>query len=627
MPLHQVPTHTLSSDPLQFRPYTYVLPLSQSDIAAGLVDEQAWTSGVDAYELNLSLATCSQYTGLSFASSPIGDSVSRSFALIRRNSVVPLIYHVDVDIGTVPTQLYLELLHLGLRFCPEYLSVDLRCTKETFQSIRNACRSTKIIGHYTDASPGNDGWGSEERLSKYYLAWELGCDLVRLIQPGNSMDDNVAIQQFHRKINALTKPHPGLIAYNTGLLGRTSCITNPLLSPVATSASNAGHSSDLSKITLKEAQTALYASFILHRMHFCIFGTNVAHSLSPTMHNAALEALGMPHRWNINQASDLTVLNALINDPTFGGAAIGLPYKSEVIPLLHSLSDSAKAIGAVNTLIPLRFEPDPHVPYNLDRRYRRNMVGPIKALYGDNTDWIGLYSCINRSISPANAVRPATSALIIGAGGMARAAVYALERLGIQNILIFNRTLQNANDIAHHYNRQSNLFNSNWASRTASSTPSREASPTEGHVTVIQSVDEAWPEGVLQPTVIISTLPNHAIGKNPAPTFTIPPQWLLSPTGGVFLELAYEPVKSPLGEQMRAKAGHGWVICDGLSVLPEQGFAQFELFTGRLAPRKLMRLAVLQNYRGPESEDPEARSYIEARMRGLQSPIDANLWD
>lgn len=629
LPLSQASTYTLSSHPLQSRPYTYVLPLSHSEIAAGVVDEEAWTSSVDAYELEISLTACVQNGGTSLLDNFISDSISRSMAIIRRNSIVPIIYHVHVDAGISSTQLYLDLLHLGLRLCPEYLSVDIRCTKEIFQSIRSACGSTKIIGHYTDTTPGEGGWLRDERLGKYHLAWEFGCDLVRLTQPANSMDDNLDVQQFHRKISTSIKPHPGLIAYNTGYLGRTSCITNPILSPVVTQNSQADPSINLSRITLKDAQTALYASFVLHRMHFCIFGTNVAHSLSPAMHNAALKSLGLPHRWSINQASALPVLNGLINDPTFGGAAIGLPYKSEIIPLLHSLSASAKAIGAVNTLIPLRFEPNSQTLYNLDSRFRRNTVGPIKALYGDNTDWIGLYSCVSRSISPANAVRPTTSALVIGGGGMARAAVYALERLGIQKIFIFNRTLRNAEEIAQHYNRQTNLFASRPASRNDSTVPSRESSPIKEPVTVLHSIDDAWPEGIMQPTVIISTLPNHAIGKNPAPTFTLPPQWLQSPSGGVFVQLAYEPVKSLLGEQMRAKSRQGWVICDGLHVLPEQGFAQFELFTGRLAPRRLMRMEVLRNYKGPEVDDPEARSYIDSRIRNLQNSNenDTDVWD
>ena len=72
-------------------------------------------------------------------------------------------------------------------------------------------------------------------------------------------------------------------------------------------------------------------------------------------------------------------------------------------------------------------------------------------------------------------------------------------------------------------------------------------------------------------------------------------------------------------KQIRSLSHRGWVALDGLDVLPEQGFAQFELFTGRRAPRRLMRTVILQEYRGEEGQyDPGA---IKRRLENLDAQL------
>lgn len=542
--------HNLAASPLESRPYTYVLTIPKTLIPEEVIGDDFLKTSLDAYELKIDLKDSGLGDESSALSNVIRDSISKRFAFIRRHSAVPLIYHVELDPVCAENSLYLDLLHHGLRLSPDYLSVDLRCNKEVFQSIRNACGSTKILGHYEDHEPVEDGWNSKHRFDKYLAACDMGCDLVRLIQCAISADDNLGVQQFHGKIKALSKPHPPLIAYNTGRLGRTSNILNPLLTPVIQP--GLPHHNRLAAstlITAAEAQKALYAMFVLHPMHFCVIGTNISHSLAPAMHSAACRAWGIPHEWTPLEGSSLSVLNELVNNPGFGGAMISLPYKSEIISHLHSVSLAAAAIGAVNTVIPLRFEPDPDLPSHLDQRFWRYQTGPIKALYGDNTDWIGFHDCICRSLSPANVIRSGTAGLVVGAGGMARAAIYAMLQVGIRHIVIHNRTLKKAEQVAEHFNVNFGFRKPALDVVTPTESASGKARKVDIGVMVLQSRQDPWPAGLHFPTVIVSTLPIYGTGNDAAPDFLLPEQWLGSSTGGAFIEVGTNPSSAILGIQ------------------------------------------------------------------------------
>jgi len=192
------------------------------------------------------------------------------------------------------------------------------------------------------------------------------------------------------------------------------------------------------------------------------------------------------------------------------------------------MSPHARAIGAVNTLIPIRNRDgdDPRLSRESSVYLEKNRAGPVKGLHGDNTDWIGICNCIRRGLSPANAVRPSSTGLVIGSGGMARAAVYSMIHLGVQNIFIYNRTLDKAENLAHHYNRQD--------------LRSKEQVGLNGRpkVSILNSLDDPWPSTFKQPTIIVSCIPAHSIGGQPAPNFHMPSQWLESPTGGVVVDVS-----------------------------------------------------------------------------------------
>ncbi|KAH7079902.1 type I 3-dehydroquinase-domain-containing protein [Paraphoma chrysanthemicola] len=592
------------------RNYTCAVQVLLSDIVLQVVDIEELEFGCDAFEL------VAEPEPLTLERA---EDITKSIFRIRRCTVIPIIYHV-MPASAPPgysKAAYLANVRHGLRMAPEFATVDLNLDEEVILAIILGRGSTKIIGHlHSDTDWYHPFW-----IEKYNMAMQLGCSVVRFTRPAKFMDDNAAIQSFRNTIFAKPKRIP-LICYNTGRAGRRSACFNSVLTPVIPEAlmkdsvdfeARVQHNPETSWLTVPEATHILYASFTYDPMKFYILGASAGYSLSPAMHNAAYRTLGMPHHFDRIQTMVLkSNLEDLIRQSNFGGTAISQPFKIEAISMVQSISRHARAIGAINTIIPVRhLNDDGSVPDadNVELFQERNQAGPVKALYGDNTDWIGIRSCIRRGLSPANAVTANTCGLVIGAGGMARATVYAFLQLGVKDIVIHNRTRENAQKLVAHFTQ-------------LTSTPSAaklfpsfvQASQPNFHI--LDSREDSWPDNLRPPTIIVSCIPTDAVGGNPSPQFTLPTPWMQSPTGGVVIELAYRTLDTPLMKQIRNEASSSWICMDGLDLLPEQAFAQFELFTGKRAPRRIMREEVLRCWTDDQGQsDP---SMVRTRLEAME---------
>lgn len=598
--------YPLSNIPVELRRFTYAVSVPLSELSAGEADIEQLESGSDAFEIVVD-------ESLGDHRSNTLQRISQAFGDVRRNSILPLIYHVDHS--RVASSDYAELVRHGLRLAPEYLTVDLRVNEEDLHEITGSKGPIRIIGQISDTASSAPAWNDASWEAAYRRAVSLGCDAVRLSRRATRSEDNFAVQRFRDSIMSAEGQKIPLIAYNTGSGGRTSRVFNQTLTPVTHHATNEEEAGLADLLTARDCTEALTKAFVYEPMRFYILGGMVSYSLSPAMHNAAYKLCGLPHKYSICQTSTLNDLHALVEDPNFGGASVTFPFKLEIISLTHSLTRHASAIGAVNTLIPVReLNEDGSIPDTLDLLREANRAGPVKALLGDNTDWIGIRACIRRGLSPVNAVRPQSTAIVIGAGGMARAAIYALLSLGVKNIFIHNRTLARAEQLAEHYRKLVSGANKRLGSSSSSSSPAQKDFH-DAKMHVLETRESPWPSAHRQPTMLISCIPTHSIGDLPAPKFTMPSQWLHSTTGGVVLEVAYRTLHTPLLEQVRAQAQKGWVAMDMLDLLPEQGFAQFEAFTGRRAPRRLMREETLRKYRdGLGNQDPEL---IQSRLEQI----------
>ena len=588
------PLSQMSVDKLEF---TSAVTLSADDIVSRRVDLDEAQIGVDAIQLEISTSPRHGDTWR-LGKHSCFNLVNEAFAVIRRSTILPIVIEVTHDERDARQKQLsrAELLEYCLRLGPEYCTLDLQLEESQLKHLLASKGRTNVIGEYVATNRIPDGWSGQACMDIYEKGQKLGCDLVKITMPDGTLSDNFAIQAFQQRVQTLHGGNgPRLIAYCTGRQGRTSMCFNNTLTPVMpldrvvdpTSPDSNHVESGLPLVTAKERSQALFASFVHEPMHFLIYGANVSFSLSPAMHNAAYQAMGMPHSYRTHSASTLDDFVALVREHDFGGAAIVQPFKTKTLPMMDLLSPHARAIGALNTVIPLR---DDSVIASITSEVgifrERNRTGSVKALYGDNTDWIGIRACIRRGLSPANTVRPQTTGLVCGAGGMARAAIYSMISLGVQNIYVCNRTKGNAEELAEHYNR---LIRTNGIAELS---PANAANTT---VKALESFSSEWPKHMRHPTMIVSTIPTQTLDGMPT-NFTLPKDWLSSRTGGVVVELAYMPIVTPLVIQVQQIQSKGWILMDGLDMLPEQAFAQFELFTGRRAPRKLMRDEIFKHY-------------------------------
>lgn len=267
---------------------------------------------------------------------------------------------------------------------------------------------------------------------------------------------------------------------------------------------------------------------------FGVLGEPVEHSLSPTMHNAAFAAAGLPHLYLRYRVPPDRLRPALDEARTLGmgGLNLTVPLKEAVLPLLDAVSPEAGRVGAVNTVL-----------------FRDG------RLIGDNTDARGFARSLRGHVR-----LPGAAAVVIGAGGSARAVGAALVAGGVRRIVVANRTAARAEALV--------------ARLRALGTPDVRPAPLTALLRSDVLADAA---------LVVNTTSTGLHGA------AVRVRHAATPRGCLYVDLVYGDRPTPF---LAAAARAGRPTLDGTGMLLHQGALAWEAWNRRPAPLGAMARAL-----------------------------------
>jgi shikimate dehydrogenase len=281
-----------------------------------------------------------------------------------------------------------------------------------------------------------------------------------------------------------------------------------------------------------------------------VIGNPIGHSLSPIIHNAAIEQLGLDYRYLAFPVTPTNLATALDGFAAIGivGCSVTIPHKQAIMPLLTEISPLAKAVGAVNTI------------------------------WNTPTGWQGTNTDVAGFISPLAAIErdwSQTTVAILGNGGAARAVVAGCHQLGCGEIHVFGR---DATKLAE--------FKSSWQEIQL---------PVNGQQqpTSVKIQTHLWDE---LPSLISK---DNLLLVNSTP-IGMYPQIEHSPISAEMMQkigsnsIAYDLIYTPRPTKfLQLAKDRGIISIDGTEMLVQQGAVAFELWLQQPAPINIMRQTLL----------------------------------
>ncbi|MFO7820404.1 MAG: shikimate dehydrogenase, partial [Halanaerobacter sp.] len=268
-----------------------------------------------------------------------------------------------------------------------------------------------------------------------------------------------------------------------------------------------------------------------------LFGYPVEHSLSPAMHNDAFQELGLNHVYLPFSVDPDNLEEAVagVRGLNIAGVNVTIPHKQEVIPFLDDLSEEAELIGAVNTIV--------------------NQKG---TLTGHNTDGRGFIRSLKEETDFA---ATEGKALLIGAGGAARAIAFQLALAGIEELVISDLDSAKAENLSDEIDKNLDL-----------EVRAVEQEEVDDLIAELDLLVDATPVG-MHPHVDVDPVVSAEVMHDEL----------------IVYDVVYNPRETVL---LQAAQEAGAQAVSGLGMLLYQGVIAFEIWTGEEAPVEVMRSAL-----------------------------------
>ncbi|KAL4778927.1 EPSP synthase-domain-containing protein [Aspergillus varians] len=532
--------------------HTFFVSLTLPDLReAGDILEEVCV-GSDAVELRVDLLK----DPASESDIPSVDYVLEQLSFLRSRITLPVIFTIRTkgQGGRFPDEAHdaaLELYRLAFRSGVEFVDLEIAFPDELLRTVTEMKGYSKIIASHHDPK-GELSWANMSWIKFYNKALEYG-DIIKLVGVAQKLDDNTDLRKFK---NWAAEAHDvPLIAINMGDQGQLSRILNGFMTPV--SHPSLPFKAAPGQLSATEIRKGLSLMGEIKSKKFAVLGNPVSGSRSPALHNALFAQVGLPHDYSRIETTSIEDVKDFLHAPDFGGASVTIPLKLDIMPLLDEVAAEAEIIGAVNTIIP--------VPGD---------KGKPTRLVGRNTDWQGM----SLSLRNAGVFGPKSpqkqSALVVGGGGTARAAIYALHNMGFSPVYIVGRTPSKLESMV-------STFPSSYNIRIVDNPSSFETVP---HVAIGTIPADQPIDPVMRETLC------HMFERAQEADADMVKSVERGPR--VLLEMAYKPRVTAL---MRLASDSGWHTIPGLEVLVGQGWYQFNYWTGISPLYESARAAVLES--------------------------------